>query len=631
MNYPLRKKSKITNDIDTVPIPKNYFKYGEYKKYTTICLFDKNSKIINKSCFYLYNGNNTAYIETDGKSRSYELIFKNIENIENWEIKIEKKKFDKLDSLKTHNRKRLTLINYHSDSFYINGKILDLPKIIEDNIEAKDKSENKDKKKDKDENLSKSFQISFKNLDEKIYGVKEVESFEELKLNYLFSNSWDLQQFSGEFESLLKSFDKESENFKSILSKYKYINIIKLKKIFSMNQPKNHIIEEFNKHKVINLKMFWDALVFIYFKENSKKIKEKMNLAMSIFNEFIKLRDKIDTEEINLLQKICILKQAFIIFPECENEEDLKVLNFRYFILSKKKPNSILDKVDSFFKEFINNLTEESEVYNYILDEHCFDMCNLTMMKLYLTEYFPDILLFYNLKKSDSKAFTDRDNGTISINEFNLLKPFNNINKIDYNSYEQNYCDDIAMNIVLILLREYIGCRKFPFSPNKKINPKKFININKELDELKNDFNEKRKKSESILGPSDELKRDSEHNVELCYGRYNNEFIINLLSGFNDNGKFIRRADLFTTKCKVLEKYISLKLHFKNKNPDIFKNKSIEEEIQIMENNLNINKNSNLEHHAYLNKKRSKKETKNKMNVKESENNLKKKRSIIKI
>ena len=141
---PFKKKTKITpNGIEIVTVPKEYFEYGEHKKYTIISLLDKNSQIINQSCFFLYKGNTVAYVETFGRNRSYELIFENIENIE---IKIGEKKFDKLDSLGTLNRKRLTLINYNSANIEINKDIKNFVDIIDNNIDNSDKSPKKKKR-----------------------------------------------------------------------------------------------------------------------------------------------------------------------------------------------------------------------------------------------------------------------------------------------------------------------------------------------------------------------------------------------------------------------------------------------------------------------------------------------------
>ena len=54
---PFMEKTKIKhNDIEIVIVPREYFKYGEHKKYTIISLLDNDSQIINQSCFFYIKG-----------------------------------------------------------------------------------------------------------------------------------------------------------------------------------------------------------------------------------------------------------------------------------------------------------------------------------------------------------------------------------------------------------------------------------------------------------------------------------------------------------------------------------------------------------------------------------------------
>ena len=189
-----------------------------------------------------------------------------------------------------------------------------------------------------------------------------------------------------------------------------------------------------------------------------------------------------------------------------------------------------MDKVSSFFKDFIDYLTEESQVFLYLLsvDSGCgyyqkqlvytFDMSNIQMIKEHLNNYFPKIFIFYYLKYNHAFSFTDSDNGTISFNL--LLKNFNNIKINDYNL---DINDNIAFNIVLLLLHEYRGHKKFLFGGNSDLSPRKFVNDYNEIIELKyiGDIVENEKYSEYIL----------------CYGKYNGHLIHDLLNEFNNNKK----------------------------------------------------------------------------------------------
>ena len=78
-------------------------------------------------------------------------------------------------------------------------------------------------------------------------------------------------------------------------------------------------------------------------------------------------------------------------------------------------------------------------------------MSNIQMIKEHLTNFFPEILIFYYLKNDKAFSFTDSDNGTISFNEYLLLKYYNIFKINDYYNMDQNY--SIIFNLVLFLFK----------------------------------------------------------------------------------------------------------------------------------------------------------------------------------
>lgn len=625
---PFRAKSKIEqNSVVIIPIPNDFFKYGKDKKFAYIKLFDENSnEVINRN-FFVYYGKNTAYVNTYGKGSLFELIFLNYNELI---ISYNNKNFDKFDTFGNNNRKRLTLINCEH-SININGKSTNLLYVPNENC--------------KEDSPNLSYQISVKNSEDTVYIVKGIEDCKKINFKYLDKIQGHLDDFNSDLNNMLKCSDLKAfkEKYLNIFNKYKIINVNKVKESLFMSGPLIYIEESFKNYS--NLQLFWNALLFIFIKEHKSKYTKDYALIKQFINKASVIKANIDKKKIDIFQKVCALKQLFLIFEECKSSNDLADLNFRYFLLAEKNNNSILDKVYSFFKDFIDDLKEESQVFPYLLnvDSGCgycqkqlvytFDMSNIQMIKEHLNNYFPKILIFYYLKYNNTFSFTDCDNGTISLNEYLLLKNYNNIKINDYNSYIN---DNIAFNIVLLLLHEYTGHKKFLFGENSNLSPIKFVNDCNEIIELKyiGDIVENEKYSEYILSSPYPNKGDSGNYIELCYGKYNGKLILDILNEFNNNAKLINRADLFTAHfCDVLKKYTILKSRYQSiKKQKITLSMSIEEEIETMSKVIKYEPN--------LNKKLLKKKTKRKqqksqkpdesntMNMIES-NEMKKKTNII--
>lgn len=181
-----------------------------------------------------------------------------------------------------------------------------------------------------------------------------------------------------------------------------------------------------------------------------------------------------------------VISKVFEIFSICNNMESLNKLNIRYYIMSKSEPNSIINKTINFYNKFISELTEESNIFKYLLNIdsgegyyngerlYTFDMTNLEMIKLHLRELFPSVLVFFyceNRKIAD----TDKETGCISINEYHLKLDITT-EDIDYNKTSSNFdekpINEITTNLIITLLHEYVGHGKFSYCSGND-SPKK--------------------------------------------------------------------------------------------------------------------------------------------------------------
>ena len=172
-----------------------------------------------------------------------------------------------------------------------------------------------------------------------------------------------------------------------------------------------------------------------------------------------------------------------------------------------------MDKVYQFYQAFFNGLTEDSNIFFYLLQlnsgigffrkqkVYTFDLTTVEMVKNHLNELFPKFLTIYdynNSRERSYEAFCSQQTGGIAIDQ-NYLIPNDKCKDIDYNSktldISQNDSNEIAMNIVLFLFHEFMGHKKFRNSEAKSDSPIKIIRNNKiielkyELDFKKNDEN----------------------------------------------------------------------------------------------------------------------------------------------
>ena len=570
-------------------IPDEIFKYNRYKNIMHIKLFDGNSSLINCANMTIYKGENTAYIFLEEKGTNIEMIFKNIKN-----LSIEKKGivFSKLDSIGTISRKRLTLINYDFSTITINKQIYDVHEMLFNNSNIK----------------YNSFQISVFSLDKNLYAIKPILDKEPfLSIENLGELKASIISKSKDFEKALelKDIDTYKSTIKNIKSDNFGINKEVINNLIKMNLPAKYLEEIFSKNSWVNLDIYYHILVWnmiFYSKEeklcNKSLIKKFLQLTKK-FNDQLKVNDSL-----LIYQKIQILINIFSIFKLLKNEEEIESLNIRFFSFSEAKEKSIFFKVKQFYNELIPKITEESCVFHNLLclnsgegyhnhyPIYCFDMQNAYMIQEHLKELFPETLIFYNLNHR-TLAFNNFFGGGIAINEYKVVYEKFKLQNVDYiDPCLLDNADDIAMNIVLTLFHEYCGHKKYHscfLNTNEIVNsPKKYINESNEVIELKprSKSNLKEKNCDYVLPSKTSKKGDSGHFFELSFGKIHGKLLIPYLLDFNDNGKLLKRPDLFYAQTgETLRKYAELKQSCKSKNIPLNydKNMSIEEEIKDMD------------------------------------------------
>ena len=577
-------------------LPKDLFKYNKEKSILSIKLYNDCEE--SEFLFFVYKGENHAYIQLDYFFRTVlELI---IQSNSNHEITQLQQRFEKLDSLGNKFRQRLLLIN--SDvKILIDGESLDLRNIIYLNYNANKLPE-------------EFFQISIKfDIDKKEkkptnqFIVKRIKKIDDqIDIEFLKNNQKYLNDFFSDLEETVKKENFYLE-FGNLKNKYKDIFNIKFP---HLNKDSEYINDLCKNNNLTDLKVFFIAYFVSIILKNDKIINdpELLSAVLERANEDYK---NIDIKNnINIDEKIKILSVYILLYSDCQTISSLNSLKIKNYIFSEKENNSIMDKVNTFFEKFIESLSEESNIFYYLLQlnsgigyfkkekVYTFDLTNLDMLKKHLRSLFPKSLTIYNFngKEDSGIAFCSPHTGGIALNEIYLV-PKEKYNIIDYNSSSQNISEnesnEIAMNIILYLFHEYMGHKKFHNSDeSNNISPKKIVR-NNQLIELKheNEFKNKDEKSEYIL-TSNSKKGDSGHFLELCYNKFNNKTIFKLLISLKSKGKLIKRPDFFINLNDSLEKYVILKKISEEKEMalKLDDKMSIEDEINYLSEKINIEK-----------------------------------------
>ena len=574
-------------------LPDNLFNNGKDKSLISITLYSKEQN--QDYLFYVNKGENRVYVGLDYLFWSvYQII---IYSKEKYTISQLGKNFDKFDSLGSKYRSRITFINT-DPRFLLNGKSVDFKKIAGYNYNDKSESQN--------EFYQISVQLEKDINDNKMVNqfiVKKIQEDKEIDdIKFILDNKQNLTDFWTALEKVFKN-DNIIMNYENLKRKNDDIFKMKIPYIKENNQYiNNDNMDDLNS-------CFIALFVTIVLKNYSilkgeKYLKDVFNKAKDDF-ELISKNTNINNEE-----KLKILATYLLLYSDCENSSELDSIKIRHFIFAEKENNSIMDKVYQFYQTFFNLLTEDSNIFFYLLQlnsgigyshkqkVYTFDLTSLESVKNHLINLFPKCLTIYdynNNKIRDYEAFCSSQTGGIAI-DINYLIPNDKCKNIDFNSksfkISQNDANEIAMNIVLFLFHEFMGHKKFHNSSNQESSPIKIVRNNKiiqlkyELDLKKNDEN-----SEYIL-TTKEGKGDSGHFLELCYNKFNDKLIMKHLIKMKNIGKLVKRADLFIKYPELIEKYVILRKIAEEKEIT-FKfhdTTSIEEEINEMNSKIDIDK-----------------------------------------
>ena len=537
------EKQEIKSDLVTINIPESVFKYGKDKSPIKLTLFEKNSSEKNEYDFNVYYSENTAYVDLNGlNSKTYEIIFKNIENLT---ISGNGIKFTKLDDVKNKNKKRLVLINWDSTCLKVNKKLINLMDIISIHYGK----------------VHSSFQLSEIDYKENKFIVKPIEKKEEDNLSLLINNKDKYESFVNKLNDLEYLDNKDCYEEKLINLINEYNDVPKINFIY-FNTTTEYLDEIIDKQENYYLHIFFNYFIYLFFYGNIDiYLKSKaipfcfINIIKDKFNE-IK-----EQKQINTIEKIRALNALFLPIRKFKSMEELNKLDIKIYYNTKENlnKNSILGKVVNFLNNYIKGINEKSAVYEYLLDlygdygyynkekVYSYDLTNLSMVKMHLNKLIPKILIFCNIQSNEIILASPEFNGIV-INEYYLLSKYSdeirNL-KIDYNKsvdyiikdlkITEDSMNDIAMDIALGLIYDFYKKDKFEYI--------------------------------------------------LAY---------KLLFDIKGKGKLILRPELFTDNGEILKNYINLRTIIKQRNLIFLNNinSSIEEDIASMNNLITNSENS---------------------------------------
>ena len=170
-NYHFKKVLNLIKDETIIlNIPDYIFKHRKDKAVINIKLFGANFDENKEHKFYVYYGENKAYVQLKYlNDKSYEIIFKTRDNIK---LSLMEKDFTELDTMGNNRLKRLVLINYSDINLFINNKGYDLSEIILKNCNE----------------IANSYQLSELNYEMKEFIVKPIVDIKEFDIEFFRKN-----------------------------------------------------------------------------------------------------------------------------------------------------------------------------------------------------------------------------------------------------------------------------------------------------------------------------------------------------------------------------------------------------------------------------------------------------------
>ena len=476
---------KKQNPEENYDIPEEVFQYGNDKSIIYITFYDsKNEFLTTAKCPIYYHYINTLYIE-ENYSKSASNIEINAKHSKGLNVKINEKEFKIFDNIGTKDRQKITLINFNIPMITINKKDIF---VISEIAKCKIKSPI---------NFYR-LSIDMEDPEGKVI-VQPVNEICEPKVHLLNESKILLDEFYSKLTELLSvKSNNYLKKYESILKRY--INKIPICN-YELNKSKNYLEQYFKDHP-IDFDIILKYEMFCLFRDGKKIYKKNQELFIKIFEGMEHFYDDIKKEKImKIYDKICLLVKISSLYLLCENLNDLNSLNLFYIISSNCAENSIIYKSKKMLNEFILKLSEDSKIFSYLLNldsgigyynneaVYTFDMSNLEMIKNHLNELFPRVILFYN-RDNDNLGDTNKNSGCISFNfhKFTLIKEEYETIIFDKPIEDEDFSDDMALNMFIVLLHEFGGHKKIAYNKNideESNSPKKIINENNKLVELK--------------------------------------------------------------------------------------------------------------------------------------------------
>ena len=383
-------------------LPDDLFSYNKDKSLFSIYLYS--DEVQYEFYFYVNKGENRAYVGLDYffKSVVQLIIYDNDDNVEH-SIKqggIKGIAFDKFDTLGSKYRKRITLINTEN-SIVLDGKSLDLNDIVSSNYDKKD-------------SLTSFFQISAKfekddkgNLQKQFIVKKIQQKIEDDDFLSIKEKSGRLNDFLDDFKTAIKK-ENFIMNYGNLKKQYKDLFDMNIPK---MNKDNDYINDICKNYGLTELKPFSATFlisVILRYIDINVSNNDFLSELLEMMENDLKNIDLIDN--IKMDEKLKILSTYFMLYRDCKNLNDLKKLKIKTLCFldeSKEFENSIMDKVDIFFKDYIQGLTEDSNPFFHLLQinsgigyfkkrkVYTFDLTSLEMVKNHLTRLFPKSLIIY--------------------------------------------------------------------------------------------------------------------------------------------------------------------------------------------------------------------------------------------
>ena len=241
--------------------------------------------------------------------------------------------------------------------------------------------------------------------------------------------------------------------------------------------------------EMLNCESYIDFYEQISLYKIVKTLRKNLDLKDIIQYYFDKVKSIKEDNSLKIYQKILLIEFFTGLIFYCETKEELEMTNFSYYLMDQKEKDSVLDLVEKFFKDYSNKITEESPVFEKLIELdgdpgiyknesfYCFNMQNLYELKKHLQEIETNIFVIHDLNKKHF-AFTNIKSGIVSINVHNIeqYKLFNHPLDKALTKENKELGEIIASKIVYYMIHETNGHKKFSYKKNKiVVSPRKFI------------------------------------------------------------------------------------------------------------------------------------------------------------